>query len=362
MFSDKIIYYQILGISFNFYNNTFSGKDYNYYNGKYLNEKDKEAILQAIPSEGWKLSSEGSLSFLSLSYRFWNLSVSLNTRGRGRIKKEIFELLFFGNRLNQIYQTEENRGEVFVFSQIKNTFCFSLKNKWKIGFGINYLKGYYYLKAEDNYLYLLTTQKFLNLYNEINYKKSFGGNGFGFDIGIGKEIDEKFGVKIIMENINNKIFWQKENHIGKIVLIVDSLNFDKISKGNYYFFNKEEKETIQFVNRPLPFEINLSCENVIKDFLKINSGISWAEKEYVKLLSRLDYQPFNFLGIINFLNLYLLTDKDASLGSPSYEIGIGFRVIIKDIDFFFSHEYYKGFLLGAKGFSFKFRLDYNFSY
>ncbi len=361
LFSENKVYYQIFGVNLNFYNNAFSGKDYNYYNGKYLDKKDKETILKIIPQEGLKLSGEVNLSFLSLYYHFWNLAISFNFRSKGRIEKEIFDLLFFGNRLNQIYQSKESKGEVFAFSQIKNSFNFSLKRDWILGLGISYLEGYYYLKTENNYLNLLTTQNSLNFYNEINYQKSSGGRGFGFDIAFGRKRNEKFGFKIIIENLGNRILWQKDNRIGKITLIIDSLNFNKISAGNYYSFNKEEKETKGFVNNPLPTEINFGLENKIKDYFKIEPGLSWAIKEFFKFYSKLNYQPFNFLSIINSLTLYLPVSKDIYLENFSYEIGLGLGINIKKFDFLIIQEYYKGILLNAKGFSFKLYFGYNFS-
>ncbi|MEO0097399.1 MAG: DUF5723 family protein [candidate division WOR-3 bacterium] len=360
LFSDNKVYYQILGITLNFYNNAFSGKDYNYYNGKYLNENDKKSILKIIPKEGLKLSGEAYLSFLFLCYHFWNLDASFNLRSRGRVEKEIFDLIFFGNKLNQVYQSKESKGEIFAFSKIKNGFAFSLKKNWKLGFGISYLEGYYYLKTENNYLNLLTTQNSLNFYNEINYKKSFGGRGFGFDIGLGRKINEKIGLKIIIENLGNRIFWQKENRVGKITLIIDSLNFNKISTGNYYSFTKEEKEINEFFNDPLPTEINFSLENKIKEHLKIEPAISWAIKEFFKFSSELNYQPFNFLLIIPSLNLYLPISKDIFLESFSYEVGFGLGINIKKFNFLILQEYYKGILLNAKGFSFKLYFGYNF--
>lgn len=362
LFSEKKVYYQIFGVNLDFYNNAFRGKDYNYYNGKYLDENDKITILRIIPQEGLKLTGEASLSFLSIYYRFWNLEVSFNFRSRGRIEKEIFDLIFFGNRLNQIYQSKESKGEIFAFGEIKNSFVFSFKKDWRLGFGINYLEGYYFLKTENNFLNLLTTQSFLNFYNEINYKKSLGGRGFGFDIGLGRKINEKFNLEIIIENLGNRIFWQKENRVGKITLIIDSLNFNKIRAGNYYSFLKEERETTRFISNPLPTKINLSLEAKIKDYLKVEPGVSLATKEYFKFFSKLDYRPFNFLFIINSLNFYLPINKDIFLENFSYEIGFGLGITIKRFDFLIFQEYYKGILLNAKGFSFKLYFGYNFSY
>lgn len=355
------VYYQIFGFHFNFYNNAFSGKDYNYYNGKYLSNSDKEVLLRSIPPQGWKLSTEAYLSFLSFYYHFWNLDVSFNLRSKGRIEKEIFELLLFGNKPNQVYQLKESKGEVSLFSQVKNIFNFSIKKDWIIGLGISYLQGYHYLKTENNYLYLLTTKKYLNLYNEINYKKSSGGKGFGIDIGLGKKVKENFGFKIVIENLVNKIFWQKENRIGKITFIIDSLNLNKINVGNYYSYTKEEKETTQFVNNPFPTKFSWSLENKINDFLIINPGISWAIKEYFNFFSKLNYQPFNFLLISNSLNFYLPLNKDISFDGFPYEIGLGLGVTIKKVDILIFQEYYKGLWLNAKGFSFKLSIGYNLS-
>lgn len=360
-FSDKKVYYQIFDINFNFYNNAFTGKDYNYYNGRYLNKEDKEAFLKLIPKGGLKLSSAASLSFLSLYYHFWNLSISYNLISKGKIEKEIFELLLFGNKLNQIYQLKESKGEVFTFSRIKNVFNFPFKKDWQLGLGISYLKGDYYLKTENNYLNLLTTKNFLNFYNEINYQKSLGGSGFAFDIGFLKKIKENLDFGIIVENFFNKIFWQKENRAGKIILIIDSLNLNKINIGNYYSFIKEEKETSQFVINPLPIKINLSLEDRLKEYFKISPGISWAIKEFFKFSFKSNYQPFNFLSVINSLNLYFSLNKDTFLESFSYEIGLGLGIIIKGFEFFIFQEYYKGILLNAKGFSFKLSFGYNLS-
>ncbi|MEO0119055.1 MAG: hypothetical protein ABIK60_00765, partial [candidate division WOR-3 bacterium] len=171
-----------------------------------------------------------------------------------------------------------------------------------------------------------------------------------------------FNLEIIIENLGNRIFWQKENRVGKITLIIDSLNFNKIRAGNYYSFLKEERETTRFISNPLPTKINLSLEAKIKDYLKVEPGVSLATKEYFKFFSKLDYRPFNFLFIINSLNFYLPINKDIFLENFSYEIGFGLGITIKRFDFLIFQEYYKGILLNAKGFSFKLYFGYNFSY
>uniref|UniRef100_A0A7V3ZUG9 DUF5723 domain-containing protein n=1 Tax=candidate division WOR-3 bacterium TaxID=2052148 RepID=A0A7V3ZUG9_UNCW3 len=355
------IYYRLLVIDFNFYNNAFSGKDYNYYNGKYLNEKDKSYILKTIPSSGLKLFFKGNLDFLTFTYRFWELTLSLNLKSKGRIEKEIFELIFWGNQLNRFYQIKESGGEVYVFGEIKNRFCLSLKKSLNIFWAINYFDGYYYLQTKDNYVKLLTTSSFLNFYGELNYRKSSGGKGFGIDLGFFKKIGKERTFQLIIENLCQHVYWCKENYQGKIILKIDSLNFNRLKTGNCYSLIKEEKKINNFATNLLPTIIILSLENQLKNYLKINFGLNLAMKEYFKISSCLNYQPFNFLNLAASLDFYFPISNNLPFNYFSLELGGGLSLQIKKFDIFILQKYYDGILLTAKGFSFKLGCGYTFA-
>lgn len=355
------IYYRLMAIDFNFYNNAFSGKDYNYYNGKYLNEKDKDYLLKAIPLKGLKLTFNGNFDFLTFNYRFWELALSLNLRGKGRLEREIFELIFLGNQLNQLYQIKESGGEFFIFGEMKNRFCWPLKKKLKIFFALNYFDGYYYWQTKNNYGELLTTQNFLNFYGELNYRRSSGGKGWGVDLGFLKKLTEKQTFQFIIENLYHQVYWYKENYQGKIILKIDSLNLNRLRENNYYSLVKEEKKINTFTTNLLPTIINLSLENRLKDYLKINFGLSLAIKEYFKIFSFLNYQPGNFLNFAATLNFYFPISDNLPFNHFSFEVGGGVGWRIKKFDLFIIQEYYNGILLAAKGFSLKLGCGYSFT-
>jgi len=355
------IYYRLLGIDFNFYNNAFSGKDYNYYNGKYLNEKDKIYILKTIPSSGLKLFFKGNLDFLTFIYRFWELTLSLNLKSKGRIEKEIFELIFLGNQLNRLYQIKESGGEVYAFGEIRNRFCLPLKKSLNIFWAINYFDGYYYLQTKDNCGKLLTTSNFLNFYGELNYRKSSGGKGFGIDLGFLKKIGKERTFQLIIENLCQYVYWCNENYQGKIILKIDSLNLNRLRTVNWYYLIKEEKKINNFTTNLLPITIILSLENQLKYYLKINFGLNLTMEEYFKISSYLNYQPFNFLNLVASLNFYFPINNNLPFNYFSLELGGGVSLRIKKFDIFIVQKYYDGILMTAKGFSFKLGCGYTFA-
>ncbi|MEO0093599.1 MAG: DUF5723 family protein [candidate division WOR-3 bacterium] len=252
--------YRVIGFSAGLFNNSFTVQQYNRYSGTYLDNQAKVDILNSIPHQGFFFHGGANLEGLEIFLSRFSISI-LGCGFIGlEIPKDIFDLALFGNQLNRYYSAAgfKNRtlaywsGAIAYNSQIPST-------NLAVGVRARYLAGIYYFETFETQGYLFTTPAFLVSEGEANYRRALGGNGFGCDLMLSYDFSPKLRTTLAFLNLNSGIKWTNNPQQGLYYFALDSLNWQRLRQGDFFYSNRTVTETVPFHTR-LPFYLLLAAD------------------------------------------------------------------------------------------------------
>lgn len=230
--------FNILSINAAVRNNSFSKTQYDKYftTGRFLNESDKNDILNSIPDDGLRGDLSARANSLAFYMPYFSLSLALLGNAFAKLPSELPDLLFNGNgdegREYKIGDIEGDgwggmgiliSGAYPVFQGDKywwNNVAVGATVKLIAGLGVFEVVNsegilYNFDRGQDRY-YARIEQKF-------EARTAEGGRGIGFDLGAVGKFQEKWTFGITLLNIFGSINWSgtPEKHI--ISVIADSL-------------------------------------------------------------------------------------------------------------------------------------------
>ncbi len=232
-------------ISFNIaiYNNSFSLSEYNRYftkegnGGRPYTEKDKQAILDLIPDEGFKAMSSVGMNAFGVAYNNFGFAVQLIQQGQGAssTSKKLIDIALNGEDLTRDYNLHETNpvgGSSFGAMKISAGYAYPLKpTKIKflrfmrkhvdllaVGININYYLGAAGAKIERSEL---RVKRFGAKADSVSYlfnmeavtsateSGSPTGQGFGIDLGITAKYKKHWHFSLSFSNLFASIRWTK---------------------------------------------------------------------------------------------------------------------------------------------------------
>ncbi len=333
-------------------NNSFSLKDYNHYNGKFLTQSDKDKILNSIPSDGFDLNLDLEASFPGLSYRQFAVTTQVSGISTFSVPKTPFELLLFGNKLNENVILDQANSEAcaylsLVFSHGRKVI--KIKNK-EIYAGINlkWIKGIGYqktIKAEGNFITRET-----EIEGEASFvsREALGGEGYGLDFGWATFLNEKYTLGLFILNPFNQIKWNKNAKERGYEIAVNSLTLENFDEDSVKKEENFERDLGSFVTH-LPTVINLGLSRKTSELILI---FNW--KQGFKNCAGSSKTPELSFGTEYYLLSWLPLRCGVALGGRegfSFATGMGIDLGSSHLDFGISTP--KGILpSGGKGISF----------
>jgi len=216
-------------------NNSFSLSDYNEYTGQFLDDNDKEAILDKIPAEGLKLdviTEAGSMSFSA-----GNFAVSIRGLGASKLSldKDPFELLLYGNAVKSEVNLDDTKGEAYAIADGALSYGRSMM-QWTggelaIGASFHYLQGFAYEKIVRAEGGIATTPNGFVGDGEMLVKSALGGQGFAFDMGASIQFEKDWYFSGCWQNVYSQINWNKETEEMLLTFdVVEPLTLDNMSE------------------------------------------------------------------------------------------------------------------------------------
>ena len=233
-------------VSFNIglYNNSFSLADYNRYfteeghHGQPYPESDKQAILDMIPDEGLKATTNLGMNAFGFAYNNFGLSVQVIQQGQmfSEVSKELVDIALNGPIVTLDYSLHENnpvKGGSFAAMKISAGYGYPLELKFlkkyvsvlAVGVNVNYYLGGAGAKVVNSELKI---DRFGAKHDSVAYKarlealvstpESAGptGRGFGIDLGFTAQYEEKWFFSLSFSNLFASIRWT--DHIERVVL------------------------------------------------------------------------------------------------------------------------------------------------
>lgn len=247
-------------------NNSFSKKQYDLYNGSYLTEQDKIDILNTIPDNGlaFDINSEvqafglsfGSFAFTSSGYAVSNFSLS----------KDIADILLNGNDFNRTYDVGNSAGEGYGISSfaLSKAFSFPLKafDQFAVGFSAKYLMGFAYGNVNEATSTFTTDIDGVHGTGRLVLDRSFGGSGFGLDLGAAAKLNKDLTASFGISNVFGKINWSNETERTTYTFSADSVSVQRIADTDLDSVVVEEEETVDIdgfsTNLPRQMRLGLS--------------------------------------------------------------------------------------------------------
>jgi len=230
--------FNILSINATAKNNSFSKTQYDKYftTGRFLNESDKNDILNSIPDGGLRGDLSARANSLAFYMPYFSLSLAFLGNAFAKLPEDLPELLFNGNaEEGRQYKIGDIDGDGWgglgilisgaypVFQGDKywwNNVAVGATVKLIAGLGVFEIVDsegilYNFDRSQDRY-YARIEQKF-------EARTAEGGKGFGFDFGAVGKFREKWTVGITFLNIFGSVRWSgsPEKHIMSV--IADSL-------------------------------------------------------------------------------------------------------------------------------------------
>jgi hypothetical protein len=205
----------IFNLGMRFRNNSFSIDDYNRYNGKFLNDSDKEDIINSIPESGMGLDLAAAAS--ALNFSVGNLAVTCQGLGVSSfsLDRDPFRLMLLGNAVVHEVNISNTRGEAFALGEFGLSYGRTLWNwpdgEFSVGASAHYLKGYAYAGISEARGGVVTTDTGFVGSGQMAFHTSKGGRGYTSDLGLAVRFDNDWFFSAVYQNLASKITWHKDN-------------------------------------------------------------------------------------------------------------------------------------------------------
>jgi hypothetical protein len=341
--------YRIFSLNAGVYNNSFTLSQYNRFSGAFLSESTKGEILASIPSQGFRLQAGANLSGLDIVFNNFGLSIFLNGSLACRVPKDVFDLTLYGNQMNRRYEASDLKVRDILFFAPSISYYLGIKRRLNIGGRVRYLGGIYYFETLQTQGYLITTPSFLVSEGNATYRLGRGGSGIGFDLGIGYDFSCNLRATLALINLNSGINWTNNPECGTLNFALDSINFERIRRGDFFQKSSQVTQTAPF-RTPLPFYINVGTCYQINPILISRFLLSQSFNE-----SEITRRAPMFTATVEFrgfcIRQFMLPiEIGASLGGKEgFGFGYSLGIIIKKFAGYFAVKDLGGLFLGAKG-------------
>ncbi len=262
-------------------NNSFSLDDYNTYTGKFLNDDDKEAILDRIPGQGLSLNFAGEAR--SMNFSVWRFAVNFRGIGESKIKldKDPFQLLLYGNAVKPNVSLSDSRGEAQALADGSISYGHPIKS-WStgqlaVGATYHYLYGIAYEKIIEAQGGVFTTDTGYTGDGYAIIRQALGGSGHSVDLGAAINFANNWTVTGSIRNIYSKINWNKDTEETRFAFHMNPVTFQAMSDDEVNDSLVENSDTtydIDGFSSTLPAEIRFG---LARNWKKVTWGFDWTQ-------------------------------------------------------------------------------------
>jgi Family of unknown function (DUF5723) len=218
----------LAGVAVDVNNNSLSLDRYNEITGSYLNESDKEQLLGEIPESGFQLDADVRAS--AMGAQFGNLAVSFEAwgAGSGNLDRDYFDLVLFGNTLNETIDFSNTYGEGYALATgaISYGRHFYSSGSFDLygGASARYFQGIYEMHVEDAYGQMTTTMDEISGEAFVSTLSAQGGQGAGVDLGLALQIPGSWTLGMALDNVVTNIKWNTDVEAREFRLDASDIN------------------------------------------------------------------------------------------------------------------------------------------
>ncbi len=276
-------------------NNALSLNYYNDLMGKYLNESDKQELLDRIPEAGFGIDADigGSSPLMAISYNNFAFKATFSLLTTARFSKELFEFLIDDLEFKS-YDFSDSRGELAAVSE----YHFGYGHKTLLndyipynfppiyaGLSFGYILGMNYAKVTemqagienstdgivlDNYVKVKTAGIHRDMENDeikTDTGSTFHGRGFRMDLGLVSDINDQLTLGLNLKNMFGVVVWDKkcEEHVfsaygDSLFIYMEDEDFEEA------VIDSDTTYSIDKIIQNIPFEIHLAAKYRLNKF------------------------------------------------------------------------------------------------
>lgn len=210
------------------HNNSISLDRYNEITGAYLDTEAKDKLLGDIPDAGFQMDANVSASVFGLQTGAFALTFNAIGNGSGNMDKDYFDLVLFGNELNETVDFSNTSGEGYALGSAALSYGKMLMSsdqaKLSVGVSAKYLYGAYEMHVEDAYGSLNTTMDEIAGEAYVSTITSDGGQGYGVDLGLALQTGNGWNLGMSMENLYTTVTWDSNVEFNEYRVDASGIN------------------------------------------------------------------------------------------------------------------------------------------
>ncbi|MFQ5823305.1 MAG: DUF5723 family protein [bacterium] len=270
---ENIYHFNLISVGVGFHNNSFSKKQYNLYNGRFLTPEDKQNILTSIPSQGLRVDFDTEVQAMSISLGSFAFTATGLAASDFTLSKDIVDLVLNGNEFNRTYNIGATGGEGWGISSFGLSAAFPISipafHEFTLGASFKYLKGFAYGKVKEASSTIMTEVDGIHGTGRVVIDRALGGSGLAFDFGTAASLNKKWSMSLSVTNLFNFINWGYETKRFTYAFTADSLSIEKIEDTDIDSVFSDSKQTtdIESFNTTLPSELRLGIARTTKRLL-----------------------------------------------------------------------------------------------
>jgi hypothetical protein len=207
-------------------NTAFGLSDYNKYNGAALTEADEDAILDLIGEDGWYVSGRAVGGGPSFAYGPLAVSFRGIGSGGGRIPREVLEVIFDGNPVDETVDFSSAGGEGWAAVEGSVGFGYGLGDQipggeTAVGGKIRVLRGLAFAGILHSEGRLVTSPDTLYGEADVKLRTATGGMGYALDLGAVHNRD-RWNVGVRMVGLLGSMRWDGNPEITHYQAFADA--------------------------------------------------------------------------------------------------------------------------------------------
>lgn len=219
-------------------NNTFTLARYNELSGATLTEADKAEIMSEIPLEGFGVDARADFGGVGMQSGNYAVTTSAVGAGDGRLDKDFFDLVLFGNAPGETVDFSSTDGEAFGVARASFSWGTPVGGlaggDLTVGLTASYLYGIYEVHVEEAYGRVTTSMTEISGGAYAAAITAEGGQGYGLDLGAGwRSPGGAWTLGLALDNVFATINWdrrveRREYRIDAADLNAQTDDFDEV--------------------------------------------------------------------------------------------------------------------------------------
>ncbi|RKZ14921.1 hypothetical protein DRQ50_08245 [bacterium] len=216
-------------------NNSLTLGHYNEVSGATLTTADKQRLLAEIPDEGFGLDAQVDFGAIGLQRGNFAFTTNAVGAGDGRLDKDFFDLVLFGNVPGESVDFSSTAGEAFGVAKASLSWGIPVADlaggRLAAGATASYLHGIYEVHVEEARGALTTTMTDVSGEAYVSAVTAEGGAGYGLDLALAWQGPGGWSLGVSLQNALGHLDWngtveRTEYRVTAAALSVQMDSFD----------------------------------------------------------------------------------------------------------------------------------------